>query len=347
MKKTFLSFLLFFIFQNFSFAGNVAGGDLNIRCINGMSYEFNVTLWGENFLPTDTLQVFFGDNTWAKLSNQSASSIASLAPAYPDYSEINWLIPHTFPGPGTYTAYIIYTSRIVGIVNIPGSSNTIISLNATLIVDPNIGCNSSPVITNNNLIEQLDVSVANNYFNPGAVDPDGDSLSFSYSPCLDSSGIIAGYVYPHIIGGGTFNLNPVTGDYSWNPQTQGRYNIDCIIEQWKLFPNNQRHLVGTTMREIQFDVGTLSGIQDKSPASFSLFPNPVSAGENVAIDFEITGQYSIEVLSVEGKLIFAANDFFAAGQILQLPELSPGIYFVKIAGDGNEGFIKKLIVKNP
>ncbi|CAN5775324.1 hypothetical protein BH11BAC7_BH11BAC7_31160 [soil metagenome] len=101
------------------------------------------------------------------------------------------------------------------------------------------------------------------------------------------------------------------------------------------------------MREILLEVGVLSGIQDQNPASFSLFPNPVSGGENISIDFDLTGHYAIEVLSIEGKLIFAANDFFAAGQILQLPELSPGIYFVKIAGDSNEGFIKKLIVKNP
>lgn len=342
MKKILFLFL-FFAFRLSSFAGNVAGGDLNIRCLGGMTHEFTVTMWGINSAPTDTLHISFGNSNSLSVSNQDAVSYLNIGPPYQPYIQIKWVFVYTYSGPGNYPVTVNYMNRIAGCVNIPSSNNTILALTANLSVDPNIGCNSSPVLSHNNLIELIDVST-NNTFNLGAVDPDGDSLSFLFSPCLDTAGMIAGYTYPDFLGGGILNLDPVTGDYSWNPQFQGDYSIDFTFEQWKLFPNNQRYLIGTTMREVLFRVGVFSGIQDQNTTAFSIFPNPASHSQDVTINIAKDGKYTLQLLTVEGKLIADNSSFYTSGQKIILPALTSGIYFVKMADDQGEIHLTKLIV---
>ena len=346
MKKGYALFL-FCAFHFSSFGGNVAGGEVSYRCISGNTIEFTLTMWGDNFSPNDTFTFSFGDNTNSVYTNQSAISFTNLAPIYPNYSEIQWTFVHNYPGPGSYSIVVAYTNRNSGITNIPNAPATILTLFSDIVIDPNIGCNSSPVFTNNNLIELLSISTSFNS-NLGATDPDGDSLSYLLIPCSDTNGFIAGYTFPNIVGGGNFGVDAITGDYYWSaPQTMGRYNFVIAIEQWKLFPNNQRYLIATTSREIQLYVGTPSAVSEQNLLLFFCYPNVISQGETFHFQFEKEGNYQFKIVNIEGKPVFSNYVFCQKEHSLNFPTLAPGIYFLNVRNEDLFESSQKIILKSP
>ncbi|HET6991532.1 MAG TPA: T9SS type A sorting domain-containing protein, partial [Bacteroidia bacterium] len=240
-----------------------------------------------------------------------------------------------------------YTNRDTGISNIPNSCNTIIFQTASFTIDPNVGCNSSPYFANNHLIEWITVSTN---FNAtfGAFDPNGDSLAYRIAPCMDTSGTITGYTYPDFIGGGNFSMDAVTGNISWtSPNIPGKYNVVVYIEEWKLMPNNQRLLIETVMRELQFDVGTGVGIHEQNPLAFSCFPDPVLQNGELHFQFEKSGTHFIKLIDAEGKIVFENTVFCEKDQVLNLPSLSAGIYFLTVSDEDHPVSSRKILVQNP
>lgn len=345
MKKIYIS-LLFIAFAIPSVSANLAGGDISVRCISGLTYEIRLTIVGHDFSPNDSVPFYFGDNTSTSFSLQSATSISSLAPLFPNDSEIIWVFLHNYPGPGSYTVLIGSANRNCWIVNIPNSCSTVLILEATIAIDPNIGCNSSPVCTSANFIESIAVS-SNNSFNLGAIDINGDSLSYSFIPCIDTTQIV-GYTFPNILGGGTMDIDSVTGDFYWNqPLNPGLYNLAIAIDEWKLFPNGIRYKIGTVMREIEFSVGNTAGISEQKPFSFSFFPNPISTAQELHFQFEKEGNYFIQIYNAQGKVVFEHSVFYRNEQTLLLPTLSSGIYFIIVRDENQFHSTQKISIQNP
>ncbi len=75
-------------------------------------------------------------------------------------------------------------------------------------------------------------------YNPGTVDPDGDSLSYTIiRPKEDPSSPID-YSSPYdtlepLPTGGTFCLDQVTGEMCFTPSQQGQFVIAFLVEQWR------------------------------------------------------------------------------------------------------------------
>lgn len=69
--------------------------------------------------------------------------------------------------------------------------------------------------------------------NPGAYDPDGDSIAYRLTRCRSDNGQeISGYSYPPATD--TLYIDPITGDFVWRcPTTVGVYNVAMIIEEWR------------------------------------------------------------------------------------------------------------------
>ena len=84
------------------------------------------------------------------------------------------------------------------------------------------------------------------YHNPGAYDPDGDSLSYRLIPCKGTGGEeIPGYTFPQYST--LFDIDPVTGLLQWeNPLMQGEYNVAILIEEWR-----QGVKIGSVIRDMQ------------------------------------------------------------------------------------------------
>lgn len=185
---------------------------------------------------------------------------------------------HTYPGPGIYTASSTDYNRSQGVVNIPNSGNTGFYIQALIIINALSATNSSPVFTN------TPTGLADNvncfYHNPGAVDADGDSLTYQLISCIGSAGSqVLNYTYPSGGASGYFYMNTLTGLLSWCvPQSIGKYNVAFEVIEWRK-SGNTLIKIGSVMRDMEIIVNPgVLGINKLSGANItvSLFPNPAT-----------------------------------------------------------------------
>jgi hypothetical protein len=127
-------------------------------------------------------------------------------------------------------------------------------------------CNSSPTLA---FESEIVVPAGNDFvLNLGAVDPDGDSLSYHQGASLTGSNTIAPYVTPYsptvpfpYLGAPSqsppalaplgISMNAVTGDYRFRPQGIFVAPIVIEIKQWKTIAGVPT-LMGITRKEHQF-----------------------------------------------------------------------------------------------
>lgn len=138
-------------------------------------------------------------------------------------------------------------------------------VNRCLAVSP---CNSSPQFLNEPLIA---ICGGENYiFNNAAVDPDADSLSFSFAPALYGFNNAAAYTVPFTYNTpmpwsgaensefpGGIRCNAFNGDISFTPGTAGGQDFTGVVvveaKQWK-YVNGIPKVIGITRRDIQMVV---------------------------------------------------------------------------------------------
>jgi gliding motility-associated-like protein len=205
--------------------------EITFRNMGALTYEITLISYTYTKSPVnlarDYLQVNWGDGTSTLIRREKITNL-------PDTISYNRYVgKHTFPGPSA-SPYIISCedpNRNGGIMNIPNSVNIPMYVYSELTISPYMQPDNSPVL----LVPPVDNACVNQpfYHNPGAYDPDGDSLSFRLVTCLGINGQpIPGYSLPP--PSGSCHLNPVTGDFSWiSPEQQGEYNIAILIEEWR------------------------------------------------------------------------------------------------------------------
>ncbi|OYU97770.1 MAG: hypothetical protein CFE21_05630, partial [Bacteroidetes bacterium B1(2017)] len=127
-------------------------------------------------------------------------------------------------------------------------------------------CNSSPKFTN----DPVAVTCAGQDFtyNLGAIDPDGDSLSYAFGQSLGGPGAPLSYVSPYsstvplpYLGAPIqsppalpptgINIDAVTGDLRFRPMGNFVANLIIEVKQWKTI-GGVPTLMGITRRDIQF-----------------------------------------------------------------------------------------------
>ena len=151
---------------------------------------------------------------------------------------------HTYPSASTYTMSMEDPNRNGGVNNIPNSINVPFYIETTVTISPFFGANSSPILLN----PPIDDACVHRIYehNPGAYDPDGDSLRYALIPCRGEGGeFIPGYVFPDSV-----SIDAVTGTLTWNtPQEQGEYNFAIEITEWR-----NGALMGYMIRDMQVTV---------------------------------------------------------------------------------------------
>lgn len=134
------------------------------------------------------------------------------------------------------------------------------------------GCNNSPIFTNNP--SELFCQGFQYCYNHGVVDFDGDSLAFSLINPLDDYNVPIGYnpglspTNPMDVVPGSFSFDPSTGQICFEAASapQGAV-ITMMVEEYRDI-NGVPTLVGSTIRDIQFQVlssNLCSGGQPTSP----------------------------------------------------------------------------------
>ncbi|MFZ4796915.1 MAG: T9SS type A sorting domain-containing protein [Bacteroidia bacterium] len=125
-------------------------------------------------------------------------------------------------------------------------------------------CNSAPIFTQDAVA--LVCSGTDFFYNLGAIDPDGDSLSYAFGASLNGINTPATYVAPFsanspfsYLGAPNTNaalpaglhLNPSTGDLQFRPNGAFLSNLVIEVTQWKLV-SGVRVNVGMTRRDLKF-----------------------------------------------------------------------------------------------
>jgi gliding motility-associated-like protein len=235
----------------------------------------------------DSLEICWGweDNDvlvceWVQRSNGNGELLGN------DIKKNLYTASHTFPGFGHYVISMTDPNRNGGILNVnpPNSDNVPFHIETTVtILNPQFsGPNSSPILFQ----PPIDNACIGQPFihNPGANDPDGDSLSYKLIVPLQSVGTrVPNYRYPDIIPipndpENILSINSVTGDLQWiSPQQAGEYNVAIYIIEWR-----NGVPLDTMIRDMQI---TVKECDNEPPVIETIEELCVIAG--TLIDFEV------------------------------------------------------------
>jgi len=226
-----------------AYATHQRAGEISYTYISGLTYEFTITTYTYTPSPADRpkIEIYWGDGTSSIIDRNLKVNMEN------NISQNIYITQHTFSAAGTFHVTFEDPNRNAGIVNIPSSVEIPFFIETILIINPFIGGNSSPQLLN----PPLDNACTHvpYYHNPGAYDPEGDSLSYSLINCRGYNGEdIPGYTLP--AASNYISIDPITGDLTWDsPLMAGEYNIAILIEEWR-----DGILIGSMVRDMQITV---------------------------------------------------------------------------------------------
>ena len=251
----------------YTYATHVRAGEITTRRLSPTSLTYEITLTayfdeirGRAAADDANRYIFcFGDGSQAEVQRSSRRFINGRTSSINTYT-----ITHTFPGPGVYTIGIQIPNRNADTKNLPpaaSSDNIIFYVSTTIVINPALQINSTPVMLN----PPLDSAQVGQRFchNPAAFDVDGDSLAYRLSvpkdapgnPCISRN--YPNYQNPTQYsrtsesgGPASFSINASTGELCWDaPGEEGQYNFAFIVEEWR-----NGVLIGEITRDMQIIV---------------------------------------------------------------------------------------------
>lgn len=271
--------IIFTLLSLSSWATHNRAGEIRYRHISGFTYEITMVTYTYTLSQADRpeLEVQWGDGT-----SSIVPRISKIVLPNDYYIKNTYVGTHTFPGPGIYKITMEDQNRNYGVRNIPNSVEVPFTIQTTLNINPAVGNNTTPILT----YPPIDKAKLNTTFihNPGAYDPDDDSLAYRLTVCLGEGGLpIPNYVFPY--ASDSLTVNKITGDLIWErPQQTGIYNVAMIIEEWRWYPTTKSYIkISELERDIQIEVIESSN----HPPSLPQLPNLcVWAGDSIS--FQVT-----------------------------------------------------------
>ncbi len=276
------------------FGSHNRGGEITYLHLGGNTYEFTITTCTDvgpaAQADRDELYINYGDGVIDTLPRVQE------VPQPFDHQKNIYKGIHTFSSAGTYTICMEDPNRNNGILNINGTGNQqsgwgssdaiIFSLQTQLVISPFLGNANNSVQFDECPCPAIACVGVPYCYNPQAVDPDGDSLSYELVAPLGGSctplGIGSSYDFPHVLGGGSASMDNETGTYCWtSPGMVGEYNITFKITEWR-----NGFVVGYVYRDIQV---TVDGNCNNDPPVIDA-PDDVcvTAGDNVSFNVSAT-----------------------------------------------------------
>jgi gliding motility-associated-like protein len=270
MKFRFNLFIVFCItllsIHYSSHATHIRAGEITAERVSPVTLTYKITVVG--YTDTRSSVVFgpgdinFGDGREVSLNTESDFVLVE---SLGNQIEKNtFVITHTYQGPGQYIIRFREFNRNDATLNMDNSVDTPFYVETMITIDPFIGINNSPVLT----IPPVDNGGVNIRYihNPGAYDPDGDSLAYFFDeitikPKQGFQRFVNNYKSP---ASGEFSFNredgsgnpfisidPITGDLIWDaPGLAGQYNIAFQIQEWRKI-GGEFVMIGYVIRDMQ------------------------------------------------------------------------------------------------
>lgn len=314
MIKNYLLLFFLIISPLFSYATHVRAGEITATRVEGTQLTYRIVLvtytdeiGGKNANDAQEyvdFNISFSSDRAEKLrvfrkGNRTLINRATVRNVYDT--------TYTFPASGFYTIGASIVNRNANTVNLPiagGSENVSFYVQTSILINANIGFNSTPVLLN----IPIDSAAVGQRFihNPGAFDIDGDSLSYRITqPRKDDIDIgnstttgrgifIPEYIPPNEIGDppiqnqagtglATFGIDPITGDLIWDaPQLAGQYNVAFVIEEWRKGLDGRYVKIGEIVRDMQIIV-----VETDNIAPVLTVPDDICVEAGETIEFEV------------------------------------------------------------
>ena len=302
-------FILVLFLSNYSYASHNLAGQITYRYLSPNTYEIILTtytdpfargvdrcnadieIWGRqgnNFIKIHTIEKIpreNGPNGTCSFPDKMGVFVR------PKIKKNIYRTIYTFNGPGTFALRYFDVARVDNVKNMNNSGATAFYVETILFNNPFIGTNSSPQLLN----DPLDDACTNRLWthNPGAFDPDGDSLSFSLIPCqqydpptISAPIPVANFQNPGNFGG-SFTIDRETGLITWDKPIQtGVYNISILIEEFR----NGRKL-GQVIRDMAIFVKPCF---NDPPVIQALNDTCVKPGDNLSFNIRVFDNNSLD-----------------------------------------------------
>src|SRR5512145_3258242 len=142
MKKALIGILFLNLIFSSAFATHNRAGEITYRQLSAYTFEFTITTFTYTLSMADRteVEIQWGDNT---ISVAPRIAAPDTLPGF--YRRNIYKATHTFPGPGIYEIVMQDPNRNFGVLNIPNSVNVIFSVKTTMIINPELGMNNTPV----------------------------------------------------------------------------------------------------------------------------------------------------------------------------------------------------------
>jgi gliding motility-associated-like protein len=334
LKRIFLSTLLFFMCAE-AFGNHLVGMDFFYTYVSGNTYKITLIAYADcassslasyGALSTNTpaIYIYNGDSyiSTINLSVQPPSTGVEITPVCPadlaltQCTSLSYTIPgikkfvysanYTVSGPSPVWRFLFtgdmggsYAGRSTAITNLSSSPVSSIQLVDTL--DNSTGHNSNPTMS----VVPTPYFCINNTdnYNPGAVDPDGDSLTFYLVDAMGGTSTSSpGGPVTYVHGSGVrplqasvFSFDPMTGQISFYTDTIQR---SCVV--YNIEEHRAGTLVGTCQREMTFLLLTCTN----TPASGG-FVTPVNATVTDSTHLTVcagSGAFSVNINPTESDV---------------------------------------------
>jgi gliding motility-associated-like protein len=270
------------IFTQQSYASHLFGADFYYQHLSGNTYKLVLDVYGDcsgasfpNLMSAvPNVEVYDSLNFFQTLNLSLTGNPVEVTPVCPAQINNTTCNGGTIPGvkkftytanvtlPGTSSKWIFRFTGTMGGNNlagrsnnisnivIPGQGGSIMVLEATLnnTVAPNSSITYTTIPTPFFCINQA------TQYNPGAVDPNNDALSFALTDGIEPGGLVT-YVAPYSgaqplgVQTGTFSFSAATGQLGFTPNI-----VQKSLVVYKVNEYRNGVLVGTSMREMTFVV---------------------------------------------------------------------------------------------
>jgi CHU_C Type IX secretion signal domain len=248
----FFCLLFFCIVPQFTHASHLIAVEIRAKPINCSSFTYEITLIGyvkigSVNLGGEGVKLSFGDGQSVLVPEQPSPVI--IDPIL-NIGRVQFTTIHSYQAPGVYLLSYGEPNRNEGIVNMDMSVTTTFYTESSITVSKN-NCDSPPYLT----VPPVDRACTGiaYYHNPGAVDSDDDSISFSFVvPKSELNQDVRNYKYPndpkfYTSAGMGYNqaneahdgppgfiIDPIDGTLTWDaPGAPGEYALAIKVTAWK------------------------------------------------------------------------------------------------------------------
>lgn len=268
MKKLLLVTVVALLSLTGARASHMMGGQITVQHLSALDYIIKYTGYRDiTGIPIATIAIInFIDsssgNTFTASITYDPANVITLVPGVQQYEYVDTV---TFPAAGNWYASYEECCRNCAILNMSNPCFESHHFYTHVLID---SLNSTPYFLNPPIV----IAQQNTpfYYNPLPFDADGDSIAWQLDVPLSMAGMpVAGYSLPPSDTLVPFNMDPITGDITFLPNTLGNFQVSVRVMEYRN---------GVQIGEISRDMQIIVVPSGNSPALITVSSNQFPFG---------------------------------------------------------------------